>query len=57
MIVEVQDFLEPNVSIKARFASSHRIEEVVTTPRDPSAYPELRAYSNIGRRVQSRKGA
>jgi hypothetical protein len=47
IIVEVHDFIDPAISrtLEARFASSHYIEEVVTTPRDLSAYPELASYS------------
>ena len=47
MIVEVHDSVGSDISdaLKARFASSHDIEEIQAGARDPSAYPELDSYS------------
>ena len=46
VIVEVHDHVDPAISetLRARFGSTHSIEELLTRPRDPSVYPELDSY-------------
>jgi hypothetical protein len=58
IIVEVHDFVDPNVTqlLRSRFASSHTLHEVITAPRDATAYPELAVFSESDRLLALAEG-
>jgi SAM-dependent methyltransferase len=58
IIVELHDFLDPMVSatIRSRFAASHVVEEVTTSPRDPAIYSELAVFPETERDLALSEG-
>lgn len=53
LLVELHDMIDPRVTptLTARFAATHDIEFVTSVERDPDAYPALREFSPLTRRV------